>query len=104
MSNKTEQKEMTIAELLQSEHFKTLVRQEFNSLCKKRNDRPKPGKGLKYKRDWYDRMKDKGMLNVQFFLDNILDIWLKASILNSEQRQVIQYVCDIAANKVLGRL
>lgn len=86
----------TIGELIQDQVFVNEVEIKLKELKKNRQTRPEPKPGYHYKRDWYDRMRDAGQLNAEFFLANIEDIWFKRSKLSSEVRNTIQYVCETA--------
>lgn len=86
----------SIAELVKDQILIEYVEKKLKALRAERNKRPEPKKGFRYVRDWYDRMTSENQLNVDFFLKNIEAIWNKKSNLNSERRQVIQYVCDQA--------
>ena len=84
----------SIAEIVQDPDFQQFVRKNLIELKENRQNRLEPKPGYRYKRDWYDRMRDAGQLHSDFFLSNIEDIWTKQSALSSEVRGVITYVCD----------
>ena len=86
----------SINEIITDEYFFDFAKKNLYEVLKKRRDRPSPPQGMHYKRDWYDRMSDAGNLNITFFLTHIESIWLKKSNLNSEFRNIIQFVCDNA--------
>lgn len=91
-----EKQDVKISDVLNDTVFRSCVTKALRFVIEKRLTRPSPKKGFKYKRDWYDRMKANNQLNDKFFLENIGDIWIKKSKLNSESRNIIAYVCKMA--------
>lgn len=86
----------SISEIVEDPIFRSFVHQNILELHKARCKRPQPKPGYHYPRDWYDRMSDDGNVNLGFFIENIENIWLKKSLLSSQERDGIQYVCDIS--------
>lgn len=95
-----EEKTFNIDELIKNPEFINQVNLLIKEVETKRNSRPSPGPGLKYKRDFIDRMMDAGALDTYFCLNNIKSIWLKKSNLNSDMRRFVQLVCENALNRM----
>lgn len=91
--------DVTINDVLRDDLFKIEVSKALRFIVEKRRSRPAAKEGFRYKRDWYHRMFAKNQLTERFFLENIGDIWLKKSNLNSETRGIIKYVCQMALIK-----
>lgn len=91
----------SIHEIVTNKQFIANVKKEVNELKRKRLNRVTLEAGLRYRRDWYDRLNDLGEVTVTFFVNNIEDIWEKRSILNAEIRGVIQTVCEKALRNTL---
>ena len=91
----------TLSDIVKDPLFIEYVGKNVNELIKNRITRPAPKPGYYYKRDWYDRLSEKGNVNSFFFLNNIENIWKKKSALSSEIRSVIQYVCDKAYHQTV---
>jgi hypothetical protein len=91
----------SISEIIRDPCFIDFVNKNVYELRMNRHKRPEPKPGYHYKRDWYDRMSDGVDVNARFFLKNIENIWLKKSLLSSEIRAVIQYVCDKSLQQTL---
>ena len=89
-------KNLTVGELIRTEFFKNKVSQEISALVIRKKTRPVPKKGLRYRRDYFDRMGGENKLNTEFFLENIESIWEKKSSLNMEGRLLIKGICDQA--------
>lgn len=94
---------LDIENILKSSEFETSVGKIIAELRKKRRERPEPPPGRYYQRDWYDRMREKGELNTDFFLANIKDIWNKKSELNSECRSIIESICNKALIEIITK-
>lgn len=86
----------SLEELYEDEHFQDRFKFRWNELMDKRLKRKQPKKGHRYRRDWYDLMKDRSQLSLAFFFNNIMDIWYKRSDMPSSTREVIKYVGDLA--------
>ena len=86
----------SIADLLNDRYFIEMVQDQIREIKKRRNLRPLPKRGMRYKRDWYDRMFEGNMINANYFIKNIEAIWNKKSLLSSEIRNIINYYCDKA--------
>ena len=86
--------------VVEDSYFIQYVKEEITALRIQRNERPEPKKGFKYKRDWYDRMTDEGVLNADFFLQEIEPIVIKKSNLCSLYRDIIYNVCRNAYIKM----
>jgi hypothetical protein len=80
------------------EEFATAVAKELGDTIHKRKSRPAPPAGMKYKRDWYDKIP-QNHLTADFFMQNIDAILDKTSQLNSLERAVILEICTRAVNK-----
>lgn len=91
----------TNADIIKDPYFIKFLTDEIKELKDKRRFRQGPGKGKYYKRDWYDKMSDQKMLSIEFFLKSITDIWEKKSLLSSEIRSCIQYICDKALRQMV---
>jgi hypothetical protein len=96
VKNMNDKKQITTTELIQEPFFREKVKANLESLLKTRRNRPEPKAGFKYSRDWYDRMSEKGVLNADYFLTHIDDIWHKRSKLNAETRNIILAVCNVS--------
>jgi len=92
----------SIDDIINDSVFTDMLRKNINELKKSRENRPEPKKGFKYKRDWYDRMKKDNNFNFDYFIKNIPFIWVKKSLLSSEMRNVIKFVCDKSLNETLS--
>lgn len=86
----------TVEEIVNDLDFQNYVKSEFTKFVEKRKNRVDAPDGMKYRRDWYDRMSDAGILSADYFIKNIGLIWEHKSNLNSEFRNIIKYVCGIA--------
>ena len=91
----------TLKEIIDDPKFVKSVVNRLKALIKSREVRPEPRTGMKYKRDWYDRLSTQNVLTKSFFLENIEAIWSKKSTLNREQRGLVAYVCDHALTDTL---
>ena len=91
-----EKKFKSISELVKDEIFIKNVEAELDKARARRRLRPEAKSGFAYKRDWFDRFRAKNQLHASFFLYNIPSVWRKESALSSEERNVIQYICDCA--------
>lgn len=74
--------------------FIKFVTENVEALIDHRVNRPKPKKGMYYKRTWYDKLDDLDGVSSTFFLANINDIWLKKSNLSSDIRAGILSICN----------
>lgn len=93
---------MTLKEIVEDELFIENVELVLAKLCVEKNTRPACKLGYQYLRDWYDRMQPEGNINAAYFIANIELIWEKKSKLPRQVRHIIQYVCDVAFNKILN--
>ena len=91
----------SISDIVDDPMFVFYVKKIMDELRVNRLKRSAPKAGYKYKRDWYDRMSSEGNFNFNFFIGNIESIWLKKSLLSSQERNVIQFVCDKAYQQTL---
>lgn len=91
---------MTVEELFNSKELKSELREIMTKNLKER--RKNRDVGVRYKRDWYDRIKDN--FNVDFFLLEYQLIHSKTSKLSKEQRDVILFFVSTAINNVLKQL
>ena len=91
----------SINDLINDSYFRLRVVDNISELRKKRNERPSAKPGYYYKRDWYDRMTDEGILNSSYFIENIVGIWNKKSSICSVYRQIIKFVCDKSAAETI---
>jgi hypothetical protein len=93
----------SISDIIIDPFFKEFVSKNIDELRKNRINRPLPKPGYYYKRGWYERMTEQGMLNTRYFLENIELIWNKKSSIPSALRQIIKYVCDKSFQETLLR-
>ena len=91
----------TFNELTEDKIFIDAVTKNLIKLIQERSSRKPAPKGMRYKRDWYDKFGHK--LDLVFCLQNIEAIWMKKSNLPSLERQVIQYVCDKAYRETMQK-
>lgn len=94
MKQTTEPKPVTIREIVNNRQFQESIAKNIQGVRNVRLIRPIPKPGYYYKRDSWDRLISEKKFTVNFFLTAIPAIWLKQSTLPSEQRRVIQYICD----------
>jgi hypothetical protein len=80
--------------------FKEYVKNNLEAYLKPRLSRPAPGEGLKYRRDWYDRIGPE-TLTPEFFIAHISDVWNMKSNLHRELREIILYICNNALKQTL---
>lgn len=80
---------MTIHELQADPYFIEFMTAEVNSIIAKRSMRPLPPEGMRYKRDWYDSMHEKGMLNVETFLRIWPEVITKKAMASRDHRKII---------------
>lgn len=92
----------TISDVVNDPHFIRFVGENIEELKASRRARPEAKAGYHYKRDWFDRMADEGNLNRTFFIESIEAIWLKKSLLSSQERHVISFVCDKSFHQALA--
>lgn len=90
-------------EIIQDPIFISFVNKNIDELQVTRNKRPACKPGFRYKRDWYDRMRESGQIKIDFFINNIFDIWNKKSTLNSEVRNVIEFVCNKSLQQTIQK-
>jgi len=90
-------------EKLLSEQFNQLVSKNLKTIINARENRPLPPKGMRYKRDWYDKIQNKHLTD-KYFLDNIKDIWDKKSNIPREERNFIDYICRISLNEAINNI
>jgi hypothetical protein len=91
----------TIKEMVGDVYFRSFLDLEISKIKNQRLKRPAPANGLKYKRDWFDRLTESGNFSTEFFIHNIESVWNKTSLLNSETRQILILVCDSAIRQTL---
>lgn len=72
--------------------FKKELEKTVSYMAQKRKMRPLPKNGMKYKRDFFDRIGLENFTSA-YFLKNMPDVWNKTSQLGREERRVIQFVC-----------
>lgn len=84
----------TIGELMSDEFFNKAINSNISTLLSNRNNRKSAPEGMKYKRDWYDRLQSEGNSNHKFFIENIEQVASKNNNLPSEIRKVINYVFE----------
>jgi len=97
-----EQQPITIDGIIADPFFFSCVEERLSAAIKNRLSRPEPKPGFKYKRDWYDRMSQAGLLSATFFCKNIKSIYEKTSTLNAECRSIIVHVCNKAVYDTLN--
>ena len=90
-------------DIVSDPYFRQFVADEIEQIETKRKLRPLPKPGYKYRRDWYDKMADKGQITAQFFVDHIVLIWQKRSNLDSETRSIVKHFCDKAFASALNK-
>lgn len=97
----TENDEIQISDIIVNEVFIKSVKDKLSEVIRTRNNnRPVLNSNQSYKRDWHDRLTDKGVLSAEYFIKHIPDIWNKDSKnLNAETRNIILYVCNHAVNE-----
>ena len=83
----------SIPDLLNDMYFVEMVNNQIHEIHQQRRLRPLPKEGMRYTRNWYDRMNEDNMLNSNYFIKNIEAIWNKKSLLSSEIRNVINHYC-----------
>lgn len=86
-----------LQELSQDQYFIDQIKIEIQKIVTNREIRPMPKPGFKYRRTGIDRMIENGRFNREYFTGNILAIWAKSSLLNAEERTIIQYICAVCA-------
>lgn len=79
----------TLSELVADPVFVDAVKQVWIKLKTNRMLRPSPPAGMKYRRDWYDRLVLAGNDNAGFFVGNIPSCVEMRSDLSAEMRQVV---------------
>lgn len=82
----------SIAELIEDPLFIEILKNNINTIDQERAYRPSPNPGYKYKRDWYDRMKDQREFNFDYIHSNIEAVWMRTSELSAEKRQFIEMI------------
>jgi hypothetical protein len=80
-------------EIINDPYFIGFVDVNIQRLKDERKKRPIPPPGRYYRRDVFDTMVDEGTLDACYFLTNIESIWNKKSLLSSNERGFIQFVC-----------
>jgi len=98
MENETAEKVQKLVNDPMYRSFLILVLKEIHF---KRSKRPEPPPGRVYKKDWYDEMTKKGLLNANYFLDHMQDFYNKKSKHSSRIRAVMSYIYDLAYMKTL---
>ena len=92
---------ITLSEIIKDKFFIKEVDKLLLELKEKRWKREPPKPGFYYKRDWFDRMNESYKLTPNYFIENILAIWNKKSLLSSEYRSVIEFVCNQALKNTI---
>lgn len=92
-------KHSTVSEIIKDKHFKSTIQRLIAEIKEKRNQR---WTNLQYKRDWYDRMDEAGLLKTQEFLEHLPDVWTKTSPLCKQFRDVIEYIGGQALLRTLA--
>lgn len=93
--------EFVIEDMVKNPVFVEKVKTKIKEIVDKRNARPELKSNERYRRDWYDRINDLGILNTLSFIAYIPLIWQKKSTLNSETRNLILEVCNEACLETL---
>lgn len=91
----------TYGDVISDPVFQKAFRRRYNDIINSRKSRPEPPAGKKYRRDWYDSMKNSGMLNFELWLENIILIWAKQSNLSANTRNVIHHTAGLAFNDAI---
>lgn len=90
------------ADVLEDENFQSFVKKEINGAIESFAKRLKPKPGMKYKRNWYDRITDNYNFTFDFFMENIDKVLLKESNLNSEARTILTSIYMNALMKTIS--
>lgn len=80
---------MTQEEKALNDDFIKSASKTISKIFKDRINRPQAKPGLKYKRDWFDRLASNGNDNVKFFIDNFESVLNKTSKLSSNERKLV---------------
>lgn len=91
----------TVSEMVIDPIYREKLKTIIFDIVRERICRPQAKAGFHYVRDWYDRMKENGQLNVNFIADNIPTIEQKKSNLPSQIRNVITAVHNSAAEQTI---
>lgn len=81
--------------------FRSHVETTLNQMLDRRKRRKHPAPGMKYKKDWHDRMEPLGILNTDGIVNEIFLISEKKSTLPVKDRYVIQEIYKVAIQKSL---
>ena len=84
--------ESNFDKIITDEYFIKAVSKNISELIIQRESRPIPKPGYRYKNDWYDRMSKEDKLKPSFFLSHIVAVWIKKSLLSSQERHVIEFI------------
>jgi len=76
----------TINDVLEDQNFQTILNKNVLAIIHKRETRPAPKTGFKFKRDWYDRLKETETFNTNFITENIKYVLEKTSNLGRVAR------------------
>ena len=93
-----------IEAIFDSQEFLNLVSDEIRKIKGKRNSRPVPPKGYKYKRTAIDQMIHYEQLTTDFFKTHAKSVLLKKSNLSSRVRDIVFCVCYDAFEKCVIKL
>ena len=86
----------TIADVITDPVFRENVMLQIAKIQTSHDIRPQAKPGFHYVRNEIDRMIEADHLEHQYFCDHIELIWRKQSLLNSNERHVINAVCSIS--------
>lgn len=92
---------INLNEIIATDEFIAILSSNISDLHRQRRLRPQPKAGYYYKRDWYDLMSEQSVLDADYFLKHIVDIWMKKSNLSSVFRNVILAVCNKSLREYL---
>lgn len=83
------------AEIATDPVFVAAVEKHLEHMLSVRSKRPPAKPGMRYIRDWYDRMTPE-QKKASYFCSEIQLIWVKKSQLSTEIRSIIHFVCTHA--------
>jgi hypothetical protein len=87
-----------VKDIIEDKKFNEFLQKEIDIY----NNRPAPGKGLRYKRTPYDGMKDNGIFNVEGIRDEFTKLCNKESRLPRAQKDAITSLVISVAQKVVN--
>ena len=90
-------------DIINDELFRTILKNNIDTLRSERNRRGSAKQGYKYIKDGFDFLIERGNFNFEYIIKNIEDIWCKQSSLSTVVRNSILYCCNKSYNEMIEK-